>query len=68
MPWLPTTPPRTDEEIAAYVTAEVEAGRVPLERAQALERLLRDEADGKCVVMRDPKIRPKPPRKPSWEF
>ena len=67
MPWWPFTPHRSDDEIAKYVTVEVEAGRVSLEWAPKLERILRDEADGKCVVMRDPKIKRRLPRKPSWE-
>jgi hypothetical protein len=66
MSWMPTVKRRSDAEIAAYVTAEVEAGRVPLERARRLEQILREESDGKCVVMRDPKIVKRPPRKPSW--
>jgi hypothetical protein len=33
------------------------------------QKALADEADGKCVVMRDPKIKPKPPKRPSlWRF
>ena len=31
-------------------------------------RALEAEARGEAVVMRDPKIRPKLPRKPSWEI
>ena len=31
------------------------------------QRALADERAGRCIVMRDPKIRPRPPRKPSWE-
>jgi hypothetical protein len=68
MPWWPFTRWRSDDEIARYVTAEVEAGRIPLHLARACEQALRDEADGKCVVMRDPKIKPRPPRKPSWSI
>jgi hypothetical protein len=66
--WHPYTPHRTDDKIAAYVTAEVKAGRIPLELAQRVEQVLRDEADGKTTVMRDPKIRPRPPKKPSWSW
>lgn len=66
--WWPFAPDRTDDEIATYVAAEVAAGRVKPDFAQRLERILRDEADGKCVVMRDPKIRPRPPRRPSWSW
>ncbi len=66
--WWPSTPRnRTDADIAGYVAAEVEAGRVSLARAQHLERALRDEADGKVVIMRDPKIKPKMPRRPSYD-
>ena len=64
MPWWPFTSHRTDDQIAAYVTAEVEAGRIPLHLAHACERALRDEADGKGHVMRNPGIKPKPPRAP----
>ena len=66
MRWWPFTPHRTDDEIAAYVAAEVKAGRVAPGFAQTLERMLREEADGKCVIMRDPKVKPRPPRRPSW--
>ena len=66
MPWLPTTPQRTDAEIAAYVVAEVEAGRIPAALAPMCEKALRDEADGKCVVMRDPKLKRSFPKGPSW--
>jgi hypothetical protein len=31
-------------------------------------RALKDEADGKCIVMRNPQIRPRVPRKPRWEY
>ena len=46
---------RSDAEIARYVAAEILAGRVRPECGQTLERILRDESDGKCVVMRDPR-------------
>jgi hypothetical protein len=62
--WRPAQ--RSDDEITRYVMGEVEAGRIALERAPMVERILRDEAAGKCVVMRDPKIIKRPPRKPSW--
>ena len=65
--WHPFTPHRSDDEIAAYVVKEVAAGRIPPALAQACERALRDEAAGKAIVMRDPKIKPRMPRKPSWE-
>jgi hypothetical protein len=33
------------------------------------QRALQDEKDGKAVVMRDPKIKPKPPKRPSlWRW
>jgi hypothetical protein len=63
--WHPFLPDRSDDEIAKHITAEVEAGRIPLAMAQACEKALRDEADGKCTVMRDPKIVRKFP-KPRW--
>ena len=34
--------------------------------AHVRERALRDEVDGKAIIMRDPGIRPRPPRRPSW--
>ena len=33
---------------------------------QLRQRALQDERDGKCVVMRNPGVKPKPPRRPSW--
>ena len=60
--WRPFIPWRTDDEIAAYVCREVEAGHIKPEWAPMLERALRDEAAGKCVVMRKPKIVRKLPR------
>jgi hypothetical protein len=55
---------RSDDEIADYVCGEVEAGRITPEWAPWLERALRDEAAGRCVVMRKPKIVRKLPRSP----
>jgi hypothetical protein len=66
MPWWPFTPHRSDDEIAKYVAAEVKAGRIPLELARGCEQALRDEADGKCLVMRNPRIKKRPPKRPSW--
>jgi hypothetical protein len=48
------------------VVAEVEAGRIPAALAPMCEKALRDEADGKCVVMRDPKLKRSFPKGPSW--
>jgi hypothetical protein len=62
--WHPFRSQRTDDEIASYVVGEVAAGRIKPESAPMVERILRDEAAGRCVVMRDPKIRPRPPRAP----
>jgi hypothetical protein len=62
--WRPFIPWRSDDAIAAYVVKEVEAGRIPRELAPACERALRDEADGKCIVMRKPKIVRRLPRSP----
>jgi hypothetical protein len=62
--WRFFVPARTDDEIAAYVIAEVEAGRIPRELAPACERALRDEAAGKCTIMRKPKIVKRLPRNP----
>ena len=56
MSWWRFIPWRSDDEIADYVCGEVEAGRIKPEWAPMLERALRDEAAGKCVVMRKPKI------------
>jgi len=33
-------------------------------RARAFEA----EREGRSIIMRDPHIKPRPPRKPSWEF
>ena len=65
--WRPFTSWRSDDEIATYVIAEVEAGRIKPELASMVERALRDEAAGKCVVMRKPDIRPRPPRAPGLQ-
>ena len=62
--WRPFTSWRSDDEIATYVIAEVEAGRIKPELASMVERALRDEAAGKCIVMRNPGIKPRPPRAP----
>jgi hypothetical protein len=47
MAWRRATP-RTDDEITAYITAEVAAGRIKPEFAHLYEKSLRDE-DGKGV-------------------
>ena len=52
--WHPFIFWRSDDEIAAYIVEEVAAGRIPRELAPACERALRDEAAGKCIVMRNP--------------
>jgi hypothetical protein len=62
--WHSFIPWRSDDEIAAYVIAEVAAGRIPRELAPACERALRDEAAGKCTIMRTPKIVRRLPRSP----
>jgi len=68
MSWLRVlTPWRTDDEISAYVIAEVEAGRIKREYAPFLERSLRDEAAGRCVIMRNPNVKPRPPRSPGQQ-
>ena len=65
--WRPSAPLRSDDEIAARVAAMVAAGEIKPELAQMYEKALRAEADGKGHIMRDPRIRPKPPRRPSWD-
>ena len=65
--WRPFVFSRTDDEISTYVIGEVKAGRIKPETAPALERTLRDEAAGKCVVMRNPGIKPRPPRAPGMQ-
>ena len=65
--WHPFTPRRTDDEIAKHIKAEVKAGRIPLHLAHLYEKAWRDEADGRCTIMRRPHIVKRPPRKPSWE-
>jgi hypothetical protein len=62
--WHPFIPWRSDDEIARYVCDEVEAGRIPPAMARACERALRDEAAGKCVIMRKPHIVRRLPRSP----
>ena len=67
MPWWhPRTPHQTDDAIAKHIAAEVKAGRIPLALAQMYEKALRDEADGKSTVMRNPQIKMRPPKRPSW--
>ena len=44
----------------------VNKGEIKPEQAEMFERALRDEQDGKSIVMRDPGVRPRPPRRPSW--
>jgi hypothetical protein len=65
--WRLFTPWRSDDEISAYVAAEVTAGRVKPERASMLERALRDEQAGRCIIMRDPKIVKRLPRGPGQQ-
>lgn len=64
--WWPAPPQRTDDEISIRVAKMVNAGEIKPELAQMFERALRDEVAGKAIIMRDPGIRPRPPRKPSW--
>jgi hypothetical protein len=44
----------------------VSKGEIKAAHAHMYERVLRDEAAGRSTIMRDPKIKPKPPRRPSW--
>jgi len=44
----------------------VERGEIPAALAGMFERALRDEQAGKAIVMRDPGVRPRPPKRPSW--
>ena len=55
-----------DDEITLRIAAEVAAGRIAPALAHMYERALRDEQAGKATIMRDPGVRPKPPRRPSW--
>ena len=64
--WWPTPPQRTDDEITARINTMVSTGQIRADQAPMYERALRDEVDGKAIVMRDPGIRPRPPRRPSW--
>ena len=66
--WWPSPPQRSDAEISIRVAKMVNAGEIKPELAQMFERALRDEAAGKVIIMRDPGIRPRPPRKPSWDW
>ena len=65
--WRPLPLKRSDDEIAARIVAMVNAGEIKPELAEMYERALRSEADGSSMVMRNPGIRPRPPKKPSWE-
>ena len=67
MSWWRLISWRTDDEIASYVAAEVKAGRITPEWGPWLEKALRDEADGKCTIMRSPKIKPRPPKAPGLQ-
>jgi hypothetical protein len=58
---------RSDDEITAYVATKVETGRITPEWAPLLERALREEAAGKCVIMRNPQIKPRPPKAPGMQ-
>ena len=64
--WWPSPPQRSDDEISLRVAKMVIAGEIRAEFAAMYERALRDEAAGKSVVMRDPGVRPRPPRRTSW--
>ena len=65
--WWPTPTPRSDAAIVKRVAAMVNKGEIKPEHAEMFERALRDEQDGKSIVMRNPQIKPRPPRRPSWE-
>jgi hypothetical protein len=65
--------PRTRAELIQLIIDRERKVDVPSPQPEPLtwqehmrQRALQDERDGKCVVMRDPKIRPRLPRKPSW--
>ena len=58
-------PPRSDDEIAARIATGVASGKIRPEFAHMYASALQDEANGDGIVMRNPKIKPKPPRKPS---
>ena len=62
----PTPPQRSDDEIAHRVATMVAKGEIKPELAPMFEKALRSEADGRSVVMRNPGVKPKPPRRPSW--
>jgi hypothetical protein len=66
--WFWDAPVRSDDEIAAIVVAAVKSGAIKPELAHMYASALQDEADGKSIVMRDPGIRPRPPKKPSWSW
>ena len=65
--WWPTPPRRSDDEISLRVAKMVTTGEIKPDLAPMFEKILRDERDGRAIVMRDPGIRPRPPRKPSWD-
>ena len=64
--WWPTPPQRSDDEISIRVATMVNTGAIKPALAAMFEKALRDEAAGKSIVMRDPGVRPRLPKKPSW--
>jgi hypothetical protein len=64
--WRFRAPERSDDEIRQHIIQMVEAGEIRADQAVMFERALRSEADGKSTIMRNPQIKPKPPRRPRW--
>jgi hypothetical protein len=60
-------PDYSDREIKMRVAKLVKAGKLPPERAHWYEGVLKDERDGKLVVMRDEPVQPRMPRGPGQQ-
>ena len=56
--WRPFRPDYSDDEIAFRVARMVSTGEIKPEQARWIEKALRDEQAGKCVVIRaDPDLK-----------
>jgi hypothetical protein len=65
--WRSLIPQRTDDEISQHIAREVLRGAIKPELAPHYEKALRDELDGRAIVMRDPGVRPRPPSRPGQQ-
>ena len=63
--WWPSAHERSDREIAERVAEMVRTGQIKPALAHLFERALRDERDGRSIIMREPpRPRPKWPKGP----